>query len=136
VVVVIRKFDVVWAPIGSWERKGPKMYVVLDVKQPVKVKAEVSGYFLDGLPYEVVEEDTILEQGTYARYEGPFSFTYKKPFDPIFGHEVELRLETDKGTFTRKARFYMLIERVSQIAIPATIVAGAGYATYKWFVSR
>jgi len=118
--VNIKELKVTRVPVGPWDRWGPQVYVVVEVKEPVTV-LRGSGYYIDGRLYEGGEGGFTIEPGVYSGADGPFALPpLPKFFDPIFGHELELRMVTDKGTFSKKTKFYMLHERFAQIGVFTT----------------
>ena len=139
--VVIEEFRVVW-PGDPRRRLGPQLYVRFRVEEPVTVKRGVSGYYVDGFPYELVERDIPLPPPgertpfVYGAYEGPFTFDWPKRFDPLFGHKVELVLVTDKGTFSASSRFYLPEERLTQAGVVTCTAVAVAYLAWRKLRAR
>ena len=142
--IILRRFEITWIPFYPKKRRGargevlpplgPQLYKEIEVTERVTVEPNVSGLFIDGRPYELVAERFTITPGVYGGIEGPFSMPYFKPFDPIFGHTLELRFETDKGTFTWSKRWYFGYERVIQAAMAISGIAATYYAHRKGWI--
>jgi len=120
--IIIRQFRIVWKPTYPWQNLGPKVYVELEVTEPVVIKKGVSGYFIDGRPYEIVEEDTPVEPGVYRGEEGPFTFKY---FPYLPWHTIEIRLVWEGGEARASARYYIPVETaLVTLVISSGIIGG------------
>ena len=127
--IELRRLELSWIPFGPWEGVGPQIVKEFNVLERVTVRAG-SGLYIDGIPYEVLEEDVVWDRGVKTGPpEGPFRIRWIKPYDPFFGHILKLRLDTDRGLFEWRRKFYLGFEKatVKYGVLPLAIGLGTIY---------